>query len=411
MKSSILALAIASALTATASSATDLGHGLTLKGFGTVGVVHSDTTDADYVANSYFQPVGAGATDRTSFNVDTKAGLQMDWKATDRLSFTAQLISKKRPSDDWVPQLEWGFAKFQATPEMDVRVGRIRPPIYLLSDYLDVSYANPWVRPPIEFYATAPLPRMEGIDLLWRPSTGDVSWLIQPYYGKSKLAYNQGLETKFEDIMGLNVSASRGDLTVRANYVRSDMIGHAPQFDQYIGMLNAVCAGGDPVACTQSSALAIDGDGGSFAALGVSWDNGDYFVTSELGQRKTDNVMSDMDIWYISAGARLDKWTPYATYSLGKNKSPKSFTAGSGATNTIVTGLLQNNQMDQSTITLGARYDIVSNVAIKAQWDHVMTNCGPVTGTCGGYFVNASTAFKGQDQSVNVISVSVDFVF
>ncbi len=67
----------------------------------------------------------------------------MDWKALDRLSFTAQAVSKQDANNTYVPELQIAFAKFKILSDLDIRAGRIRPPFFMLSDYLDMFYANP----------------------------------------------------------------------------------------------------------------------------------------------------------------------------------------------------------------------------------------------------------------------------
>jgi hypothetical protein len=61
----------------------------------------------------------------------------------------------------------------------------------------------------------------------------------------------------------------------------------------------------------------------------------------------------------------------------------------------------------------------MDNLAIKAQWDHTMTECitspdpwaGQATGTCGGWFILATEAFTRKAQAIDLLSLSVDFVF
>ncbi|MFZ4504624.1 MAG: hypothetical protein ACOYM1_11815, partial [Methylovulum sp.] len=160
-----LMLVLAAVLTLPRAYALDLGHDVTIKGFGTAGLVYNGNNQADFVANNFLNPRGAGRTEDVSVVNDSKLGLQMDWQATSRLSFTGQAVSKQDPSNSWVPELQWAFAKFKLLPNLAIRAGRIRPAVYMLSDSLDVNYANPWVRPPTEFYSKAPVSYMEGVDL------------------------------------------------------------------------------------------------------------------------------------------------------------------------------------------------------------------------------------------------------
>jgi hypothetical protein len=429
MKKIPVGIAIATLFAAPLAAAQE--SGFSLKGFGTLGVVHSSSDEADYVSNPTRLPSGAGITRQTSFGVDSKLGLQADWKLTSSVSVTAQALSKLSWDSKYSPDLEWGFVKYSATSNLDVRAGRIRPAIYLLSDFVDVNYANPWVRPPIEFYAAAPISRMEGIDILWRPTIGDVSLLIQPYFGQTgKVDLPGGVNTvEFKKIMGFNATAARGDLTYRAGYIQTDVTYDAPALAGPLGLvylpttpptpgLAGLCAMGMTVACTEREALNPVDKKASFTSLGIAYDNGEFFVSGEYGIRSADSMISDNTSYYVSGGMRTGKWTPYATYAAIKIDSPTMSTIPvtsptTGLANAIVTALLmQGSIFSQNSISIGTRYDVAKNIALKAQWDRVSTdtNNGQV-GTGGGIFRNGTTAFNNRDNSVKVISFALDFVF
>ncbi|TSA40296.1 MAG: hypothetical protein D4R63_06600 [Methylococcaceae bacterium] len=244
-------LVLAAVLTLPKAYALDLGHDVTIKGFGTAGLVYSDNNQADFVANTYLNPRGAGRTENISGVVDSKLGMQMDWQATSRLSFTGQAVSKQDPSNSWVPELQWAFAKFKLLPNLAIRAGRIRPAIYMLSDTLDVNYVNPWVRPPTEFYSQAPVTYMEGVDFLYRLQTGPVNWLLQPFYGNSDIesTYNKTFASR--NLAGANIVATINDFTLRAGYTNASITAYVPEFESGVRpSLLSLCAA-DPVACTQ----------------------------------------------------------------------------------------------------------------------------------------------------------------
>jgi hypothetical protein len=425
MNRKLLSLAIASALAMPAAQAIDLGNGVSVKGFGTVGMVHSSNRDADYVVNM-FQPRGAGRSDETSYKVDTKAAVQLDWLASDSVSFTGQLMSKQNYDRTWTPAVALAFVKFKIAQDLDVRAGRLRPPIYMMSDYLDVNYANTWVRPPVELYSVAPIDNIDGVDVLWRPTLGGLSWLVQPYFGHSRPDMPDGVELELDKMMGLNVSTTLGDFTVRASYLHTEVSLHSDGLKAAINALSdsAGLCGVDPVACRQGAALETDADDAVFAALGAAWDNGQYFVSSELGKRSTQSLFADSTSWYVTGGTRIGKWTPYVTYASARNDSQTSISGSSSAviippgvpagaiTNGVTTALLQSNAMDQQTASLGLRYDLNKNVALKTQWDHVMTDCdSPSAGTCGGIFANQEPGFANESQEIDLISASIDYRF
>ncbi len=395
--------------------ALDLGHDVSLKGFGTLGIANSSTGNADFVANNTQQFTGGvGRTNSLGISPDTKVGLQIDWQATSRLSITSQAVSKQGMENSWVPELQMAFAKFKLLPDLDIRAGRLRPAIYMLSDYLDVNYANPWIRPPSELYSSASITRMEGVDFLYRPQTGPVSWLIQPYFGTANNipALNNTSYT-LKNMLGGNISASLDDFTLRAGYVHDYLTINSPLYNTQVALpLNTLCKRGDKVACAELPAIAADGKDSSYTSVGASWDNGNYFISGEYGWRTSKSYLSTSTQGYITGGARFGKFTPYIMYSQVGNNSAKSFTGGSPLTNTVITALYDNFTNDQDTKTLGLRYDILKNIDIKAQWDRIDTAPAfGLPGTGQGMFVNATPAFKNGANTVDIFSVAVDFVF
>ncbi|TSA40535.1 MAG: hypothetical protein D4R63_05860 [Methylococcaceae bacterium] len=419
-------LALVAAVCSNAAYALDLGHDVTIKGFGTAGLVYNGNNQADFVQDTNFNPKGVGRTENISAVIDSKVGLQMDWQATQQLSFTGQAVSKQDPTNSWVPGLQWAFAKFKILPNLDIRAGRIRPAIFMLSDYLDINYANPWIRPPVELYSQLPIANMEGVDLLYRPQTGPVNWLIQPFYGNSKrdMTWHNTATTK--NILGANISASISDFTLRAGYTYTKLSLTLPNSFETLVRPNlaTLCNDlGDPAACTALPAMDPTNKDLSFASVGGTWDNGNYFLMGEWGKRSSSSFVSDSISWYLSAGARLGKFTPYAAYSRVNNTSSLSFNGGTGdygsMTNDVVTGLLSNNTMDQNTKTLGLRYDFYKNLDLKLQWDLIDTRLnngqqgpgGGIEGTGQGIFTNFVGGFSNSSHTINLFSVAVDFIF
>ena len=426
-----LSTSIIAALTCSNVYALDLGHDITLKGFGTLGIVNNSTGNADFVTNPLSQPRGAGSTESLSLNPESRIGLQMDWKALDRLSFTAQAVSKQDANNTYVPELQLAFAKIKILSNLDIRAGRIRPAFFMLSDYLDMFYANPWVRPPSELYSLVPIAsHMEGVDLMYRPQTGPVSWLIQPYYGNTKVATVPNASFTGNNMTGININANYSDFTLRGSYTHLSMNYYDPGFIKSVltPYLSPACNDPnytyygynlyDPALCQQQQNLSLTNSDFQVLALGGTWDNGDYFISGEVANKQTtqSNVI-DMTAGYVSGGARFGKFTPYVTYSASVNNSPTTFSGGTGANATLnnhfLTSILsQFNYMDQDTKTLGVRYDFYKNLDLKVQWDRIDTSTKNGQAWTGiGLFTNTTKVFANTNNAIDLFSASVDFVF
>ncbi|MBI2733516.1 MAG: hypothetical protein HYX44_09530 [Aquabacterium sp.] len=80
--------------------------------------------------------------------------------------------------------------------------------------------------------------------------------------------------------------------------------------------------------------------------------------------------------------------------------------------NSGIKGLLDVQKLAQRTITLGTRWDVMPNVALKAQWDQIHKPAD----SWGLFFTKDPSTAEAQSflqnrRKVNVLSVSMDFVF
>lgn len=356
-------------------------------GFGTVAATHSGDDRADYVT-SITQPNGSGFTRDWSGGPDSKLGVQADVSFTNQLSGVLQLVSQHQYDNSFMPKVEWANIKYQATPDLAVRAGRIALPFFMYSDNRLVNYTQPWVRPPIEAYMVNPNTSNDGIDVMYRLQTGSVTHNLQAFYGVNEVKTPGGGSAKGSPNWGINDSAQIGDLTLRASYAYSkvDIPGFQPLTDlATLGGLNYPATGLDF----------------RTLALGASYDPGRWFVTGEFIDFRGESFAQGVRAWYISGGYRFGSVTPYLTYASSKNHT-KQETAPSFATPIINSIVDAPNEQD--TVSVGVRWDFYRNMALKAQYDHISLGANST-----GRFANVQPGFAGGGS--NVFSLSLDFVF
>src|SRR4051794_21934574 len=75
-------------------------------GYGTVGAVHSDNREADYLVDA-FKPNGPGYTHAWSTDVDTRLGLQLTGQITPALSMVVQVLAQQNAENSYRPAVEW----------------------------------------------------------------------------------------------------------------------------------------------------------------------------------------------------------------------------------------------------------------------------------------------------------------
>ncbi|MCV2354594.1 porin [Paucibacter sp. B2R-40] len=377
-----------------------------LSGFGTVGAVGTDTSEARYVVSG--QP--RGATTSWSGDVDTKLGVQVNAKLNKMFSATMQVLSKQNGDGNFKPEIEWAFAKAQFSPSVSVRLGRMGAPFFAVSDFRDVGYANTWLRPPADVYGQVPISHFDGGDASYQTNLGSATVNLQVYAGKSKAVF-EGVDLSMDNMVGFNASVELdGGITLRAGYVDAKLTVESASLKSLVGLLRAVPVPGAAAAGNQMDATDKKA---TFTGFGVTLDRDNWLVMAEYTMRRTESYVPDTDGWYATLGYRLGKFTPYVTISDLTQKSSNvdnKIPAGvpiPGVTKdlrALVDGTLRSQSNEQKTNALGVRWDAYRNVAVKGQFEQIKTD-GP------GLFSLPSAAFTAGKNTVNVYSVAVDFVF
>ena len=172
------------ALAAAADAAMD--DYVTFSGFGTLGAAHSDYTQADFIA-TVSQPRGVGYSRSWSVTPDSDLGGQANIVLSEALSGVVQVLSRDTADGNFKPTVEWANLKYDFTPDLAVRLGRILLPTYEHADIRNVGYSLPWVRVPVEITYASTATHSDGVDALYRIRTGGVTQNLQLQWGTTQL--------------------------------------------------------------------------------------------------------------------------------------------------------------------------------------------------------------------------------
>jgi hypothetical protein len=366
-KSPHIAFAVVTLCSTSVFAEARFGDYLTLSGFGTVGVVSSDNSDTEFVRDG--APRGAGA--KESWQVDSKLGLQADMKANDWLSATVQVLAEQRHEPGVKAEFEWAFVKLKPLDGLNVRIGRIAPAMFMVSDARNVGYANTMVRQPNEVYSLALLKRLSGGDVSYSFGLGGTTLTVSGILGKSSLANRVpgATPSKFDadDVRGINAVWDTDYGSFRVGQVKTDVI---------------LPASVSPTGSRYAIAY-------TFTGIGYQWDNGSSVVAAEYVKRESPPPFDSSSYkgWYGMAGYRFGKFLPYAFVADAKTQDPLRNRTGG----------------DQRTYGIGMRWDVVTGAAIKLQLERADPQ-----NTRGTSF---SLTGKQPAAKANALSLAVDFVF
>ncbi|GIC76301.1 hypothetical protein [Moritella sp. F3] len=283
---------------------------------------------------------------------ETKVGLQASFEVTESTFLVAQLVS--RAEQHWRPEMEWAFLSHTFDNDLTVRAGRLRVPLYMYSDYLEVNFAQPWLRPPEEVYAVVPVSSYEGIDFVYTIPFDEAEWQFQAYTGVGSDPDEEtdfGTDVEYDDVIGFASTFSYNSFSVRASYVMTTLnSGDATVPGTAIPLVNFT-----------------DADT-SFIGLGASYDDGDLLVVAEWTKSQVDGGgpdaassaegnWQDVDSAYVSVAYRFGNITPYMTYAMMDTTDDDERVLN--PVNQIVF------DAQRSTYSAGLRYDINANMALK----------------------------------------------
>ncbi len=388
--SSLLALCAAAAQAADSPT-------VTISGFGTAALTATDTDDAEFARPN--QIIGAGKDARTG--VDSNFGIQATAKLNDTFSLTGQGMVRQFGRAHYGAALTLAFAKMKVHDDVSVRVGRLGLPIYMVSDFRSVGYANTMLRPSTEVYGQAGSDVFDGADMIYEHSFGDTTLTAQLGYGNST-THNGDSRLVLKRLMQLNVVAVNGPFTFRLGHNRTRIsLEGVPVLDDLLVTLREVGLG------NVADDLDMSDVPGTFNSLGMVVDYKNFLLQTEIAQRKAKSrlLIESTTSYYVMLGYRFGKVTPFYNYGLGRQDGEKDYAgvptegplAGLGAfVNAVV------KAPEQTSHAVGLRWDFHKSAALKLQVDRITPKNG------AGFFINAKPGFTGP---VTVYGAGIDFVF
>ncbi len=343
-----------------------------------------------------------GVNDEVSFNRFSKMGVQMTFNLDDNNSVVTQLVS--RGENQWNTTAEWAYFKHQFNHNFSSKIGRIRLPAYLLSEFLDVGYAVPWAQMPAETYSSLdPFSNMDGFDLTYSTDVGDNTATIQFAYGRSA-----DEEYDLKDIMALSAVFQAETWSARAAYATSSLTVVNSTIQSAIGLY-----GEDTENIT-----------GTFTSLGFTYDPGSIYFTTEYTKLEVDGVIVDADALYASVGYRMGRLMPVFTYAMTESQDDDEREAtqltaanqtalggGSAAVAAGLFGLQAANNRNTQRIGLGLRYDIASGTALKVQYDIIEVDDASGLFDDTAWATNAAPPVAANPDGTNILTISIDTVF
>ncbi|SDS64362.1 porin [Halopseudomonas xinjiangensis] len=380
-------------LTPGGANAIELLNGkLAVNGFGTLGVARSTDSNAEFIRDISQQDGTAGDWDG---DVDSRFGLQLRADLTETLDAMVQGVSRYDHNGSYEPKLTWAFLRYNPDPAVTLRLGRVALDSYMLADSRDVGYSYLWVRPPVDYYGTRHLSHIDGGDIVLRRPLGDGLLWGKLYAGLADEKVNSDLAGVVLDATGSRVYGGHINYEVgrwrwQLGLGEIDYRLEAP--DEFLNQLDLLAFFQPRLA--EGLRDAVSPTTIQMSSLGVAYDRGPLQIQAMLGQLNRSGDEIDLTTAFITAGYRLEPVTPFVSLSGARTRGfalsefgiPSNEKAG----------------LTQQTLSLGGRYDVARNIALKGQVDFINVD------QVGLMWRHVQPDW---DQDTAVFSLALDFVF
>lgn len=397
---------------------------LNWSGFGTVGYAQSDQP---YKYQRFIDDSG-------TLKRDSILGAQLDARFSPQLSLTVQ--GKVAPSDhsddDWRASLAWAFVSWRPNDDWLLRAGKLRLPLMLNTENIDVGATFVTARLPLEVYSIAPTNDIYGLLVSRSWFLDSAEWTLEGYAGQADTYQRYyGRETTPDN---LKTQREPGSFFTPFRMFSSGLVLTVRDFGNVfrIGLHNVNAKRIDDKSHADIPLIQRPGYSYYDVLAGRSVDElnipvqtigasyvfpAEIKVTAEYARATVHSASEGLSRWgaYVNISRRFGDWTPYGYYAKMKSngKSLELYQAIEASAQRAPTHFLHDYQklaadvvsvVDQWTGALGVAYRVTPTSLLKAEWSQTHTGIA-------SSLVDAPSGTSSGDRSINVYSLSYSFTF
>jgi len=402
---------------------------ISVSSFGTVGYALSDKA---YKYQRFVDDTG-------TFKRDSILGAQLDARFGNGFGLTLQ--GKFAPSlkndKDEVASVSWAFLSWRPSNDWLIRLGRVRVPIYLYSENMNVGTTFDFAQLPVEVYSSSQTTDGDGLDVSKTWSVGDDEVTLLGYVVSAKTHYRFFLR---DDLSMLSLSAGANFIPVKMEmhgmvltWLRAEDMY---RFGVHAGDVNITNSFSMPVNYPYVSLMpgvgyyqtnnALPGPGVPETkkvetvvyAMGADMAVGNGFrLIGEYVRRTVPNIDTgpDSTAGYVALLKPIGAWTPYVSVARLKSVPRVRNIYNRVNDNASASGspLLNASQRagadivmayDQTTWAVGTSYRLSPTSKLKLEW--ARTRVGEMT-----YIIDKPPGGESGGKAFNVFSASYNLTF
>ncbi len=387
-------------------------------GFATMGLVVNNHPELGFRRDI---TQSEGPSDGTlEWKTDSLIGVQWQGRWSPKFDATLQLVAKERHKNELQKAVEWAFVRYRPMDGLDLRVGRLGADVFLLSEFRQVGYTYPWVRPPQDYYGALALYHFDGFDLTKRFDLARGTLNVKVFYGETEQDY-PGSDTTDDGVTlnftprGISFNLEMDNWRWRYTYVdvkyNNNMV--APLTDALEATVPLW-----PEAVSIAEGLNTKGKGLTYHALGGVYDDDTWWLQGEAARLSSNATLNPSGrYYYLSVGRRFDDILVYATQGFARpDRGVPSYSPPQGyppelamQLDMVAAGVnrsVQGISQKQSSIGVGARWDFRPRMALKFQVDRFsIDKSGTNLWSRDGHMIFT------ENQSATVASFAMDVLF
>ncbi len=371
-----------------------------LRGFGTLGAACFSTGKWDFLRDE--RPDGPGRSKHCDGKLDSNFGLQFDGAFGESFAVALQAVAYHRADDSFTPELTLANLRWTPSAHTTIRVGRMQNPMFFASEYRNVLYVQPWVRPPAELYNLATAYSTDGA--IFSASFPLKGWRLNLEVGVGKSQFDVASSGSLGEVDPVKSNfAYFGALLERGHWeLKAGLLGGRVTYTS-----EAVNLLGIQLAALGLHELAedfiFDHKKATLIGLGVKYETDRWLFQGEYAYRFIDTFNRKQHGAYLLAGRRFGDWMVYGilagawsgTRDLLRHLPPISPETDATLRETFagVENTVNAAVEDQISLSAGITYPLGTQAILKFQADYVRPRNRPADAPPSGILTTLNLDF------------------
>ncbi len=397
---------------------------LQFSGFGTLGVVNVNSDVYGY-RQDISQEDGSfdGELELSSTSI---LGLQLDYAASTSFDLVYQAVYRNQNEITLDTVSSLAFIRYSPSPTWSYRLGRTPLDLFLLTEFRDVGFAYTWAHTPTEVYGLVPYRYLDGGDVSFNTNFNQMAFRAKLFMGISESDFS-GYKTpeavKLDDILGLSFSLESFNWSLQTRFSKVKVVDDVQSTRDINTALYAMTQnvpGFDfiwPGAESLISLMTIENAEVKYFSFGGRYETENWDFMGEFSLVRSDReVIPDLQGGYASIIYHTNEHSFYGIYALtnSDNFNIDELGISTGALSMVPGGMEVYYAVDaqmnfyasnQTTTSLGWRWNFSDSIALKLQWDHTQVD------EKGGTLWQNKSFINTPERSINSIFTNLSFIF